>query len=613
MSYFVAIDGEGITEEGIHKYVLLCSSQGNYIKDIDGLSTVNCLAFLCEAGKNAGTKLVGFGISYDVNMMLRDLSRDDLTTLNSGSSVEYCGYVLTYRSRKAFEVKHIDKTITLWDTHGFFQSSFIRALEAYDIPVNKVVEEGKANRSSFTRDELLERMVPYCLQECWDLVKLCNKLAKNFATAGLFLSRFDGAGAAASALLRREGVKKYFGEGVPYEVNLASRHAYFGGRIECIRYGNSESDITTLDINSAYPYAATLLPSLKSGQWYHNNSDIVPSNTLSVVHIKWEFPFNANPFFPFPFRYENGAIVFPNTGEGWYWLPEVKTALNYPVFKRGITIIESYEWVPDSDYKPFSFLHELFQLRLKWKQEGNGAEKALKLAINSLYGKMAQRVGYKTGDFQHIPPYHKLEWAGFITSYTRAELLKCAMQAPKQCISLQTDGVFFEGDITKDLTVQTGDGFGEWGIGIAKGITIVQSGVYWLNTLLDKPIEHYRGFDANSLNRTDILKAWKQRLDTYSAPSTRFITMGTACGSDSEYKLWCKWITADRQLTLRMQDINCKRIDISDTDKPHLRLIRTYATPNLEAGNISHPHVLPWDSSLKQTNEESLQELDVTI
>jgi hypothetical protein len=558
----------------------------------------------------ANKQLVGFGISYDVNMMLGDLSRAEVTSLVKGNTIEYEGFLLTYRTRKEFNVSNKGKRVTLWDVHGFFQSSFIKALQSYGIEVASIVTEGKQKRNQFTQDDITD-MTNYCIRECIDLVKLCDKLDQYLHKAGLRITRYDGAGAAAAALLKKENIKKHYPVGIPLEWDEPCRRAYFGGRIECVRYGNSTSDITTLDINSAYPYAATQLPSMAGGEFiHHEQHGVLPQSVLTIVHIKWNYPFESMPFYPFPFRYRNAAIVFPHAGEGYYWLPEVQEALSHKEFASGITVLDTYEFIPETDERPFEFLNDLFRIRQEWKERGEGAEKALKLAINSVYGKTAQRVGYNL-DSVHIPTYHNLSYAGFITSYTRSLLLRAAMIAPSRLISMQTDGVFIEGKVPTD-GVSVGTGFGQFGIGIARGITIVQSGVYWLDTLLTKTIEHYRGFDANSLDRLAIIRAWKSNELNYYAPSTRFVTMTTAVGSDSEYKLWRKWITSERSLTLRMSDINCKRIDTDDNAHPHLGLISTYASPNMEFGNVSYPHVLPW-SPLPQVDYKVVEEYEASL
>src|SRR5437660_9483876 len=101
-----------------------------------------------------------------------------------------------------------------------------------------------------------------------------------------------------------------------------------------------------------------------------------------------------------------------------------------------IYIHEAWEWIPASSTKPFSFIPDVYAYRQQLIQEGSGAEKALKLAINSLYGKTAQSVGYSTDRNRGKPPYHNMVVAGMTTSKTRAKLMEAAMQKPDSVIML---------------------------------------------------------------------------------------------------------------------------------------------------------------------------------
>src|SRR5205814_2948492 len=53
----------------------------------------------------------------------------------------------------------------------------------------------------------------------------------------------------------------------PEPVRQASRYAYAGGRFEMFRLGRTLGPIYSVDINSAYPFGITRLPSLAGGKW----------------------------------------------------------------------------------------------------------------------------------------------------------------------------------------------------------------------------------------------------------------------------------------------------------------------------------------------------------
>lgn len=664
---FIAWDGEGFDINGVHVYGLLMNSLGDSIDDVGGLSTASCLKMITDvAQQNKNAIHVCYGASYDVNMMLRDVPYTDLVTLYAGEKIEYDRYQLEYRPRKSFIIRRMPEKIserwrlkkskdgkenyekvfesklTLWDVLGFFQGTFVKALTSYDIPADiDAIKAGKAKRGAFTSDELENFIKPYCLKEVQALVLLMEKLHHNLQEAGLKIARWDGAGACASALLKREKIKEHMVE-CPIPVQRAAQHAYSGGRIEPLQYGHYNGPVYHYDINSAYPFAMLSLPSLANGDWMHvmrkPGSSMLNLNfypPFSVWKISWKFP-EEYPLYPFPYRTTSGSILFPPHGKNWVWYPELKAALDtFPNAADYIEIEEAWCFQPKvRTLFPFAFLRDLFTLRAIWKREGNGAEKAMKLAINSVYGKMVQQLGYMVedadGNIKGKPPYHQLEWGGYVTSYTRAQLFEACMQNPLAIISLATDGIYS----TAPLDLPCGKELGQWEYHIHDDMTIVTSGVYWYS---DSGKEHafYRGFDAGTLTRAAIRNAWEKGKHTVNAPSTRFITLGAALlpngGREAQkkrFKEWRSWKTIDRVLSLDMTHV-VKRLERDDYNQsgesreweygtPHDRLLRTrartirflrnevlpfddsYTIESQEVGLLSAPYKLKWENGKEE-------------
>lgn len=73
----------------------------------------------------------------------------------------------------------------------------------------------------------------------------------------------------------------------------------------------------------------------------------------------------------------------------------------------------------------------------------------LKLALNSLYGKLAQRSG--------SGPYHDAAAAGLVTAMTRARLIEAIAYDPEAVVIAATDGVFS----LRPLPLDIGDGLGQ--------------------------------------------------------------------------------------------------------------------------------------------------------
>lgn len=257
-----------------------------------------------------------------------------------------------------------------------------------------------------------------------------------------------------------------------------------------------------------------------------------------------------------------------------------------PVLRGRLTILESWRWNPTCDERPFHFIPPLFEQRRAWKAEGRGAEKVLKLGLNSLYGKCAQHVG---GTDDTPPPWHQLEWAGYTTSATRAMLFTAATQAPDAVVFLATDGIY----ATRALDLPLGKGLGEWDYQRHTGLTVVQSGVYWVDTD-DRVVGYHRGFDPGSIDRAAVLDAWRAGRSSIIARSTRFIGMGQALAGPKQFPRWRQWVASPR--VLQLGPLGTKRMDVERQPAPAVGLVRTAPyDPSIEGlGPMSTPVGLPW-------------------
>ncbi len=624
---FIAWDGEGynapnssaanLAEE--HRYYLMAFSDGKrptFKQDIKGLSTVAALDFL-QRGFDAhpGAIHVIFSGNYDVNMILRDLTPRQLVRLWLRKRVAIEDYRIEYVPRKWFRVDLIDAEAlaagefkwkarnVLWDVVGFFQSSFLDALVKYfgpDYHRLALIEWGKGARQAFTKEDF-QRARKYCGHECAGLVELMDRLRFNLKATQLSVSRWDGAGAVASSLLRREGIKQHQDQTFHSE-NLERGEimwrGYFGGRIEQVGFGKFTGVVHSYDINSAYPFAATQLPTFSEGQWIHHVSGTERlTDRFAIVHVKWRFDEGPNLLYPFPYRTRAGTILFPNEGEGWYWLPEVmaaRSALAMGYLSGSLSELEAWEWQTRLTQRPFDFIPALYEARRAMKEAGEGSEKAVKLGLNSLYGKLAQQVGGRDGK---PPSSQQLEWAGYITSVTRASLFSAMLTNPGGVIQLTTDGIYS----SEPLDVSTGKDIGEWEYKRYAGMISIQSGVY---ALLDEDgaivNEWYRGYGRSIIPFERIVKEWAKH--TGEAPFglaldisvTRFVTLGSALMGGDLWRNWRRWRTASRALNLLPTQ---KRVpfDMQWTKRrnPSKRLMATIAREAdeyLGYGEISAPY-----------------------
>lgn len=590
----VAWDGEGANlDSGEHVYNLLANSNGDYVMDFSGLGTIACFDFFMEHSSDSDINVI-FGGSYDINMILKDVPRENLIQLWDTGKTYWKTYRIIWATRKKFTVQKINennkvaKTFVLWDVIGYFQSSFVVACRRWlgDLDVLVDIQEMKNKRSEF-KSEDIESIVEYNKKECLLLVMLMERLFASLDEAEVQLLRYDGAGSIAAALLKKHSIQNYKGK-IPTDVNRQAQFAYSGGRIEAIKCGTTTkaTNIYRYDINSAYPSACLTLPSYIGAKW---KKELEWDGTYnSLVCVKFHFTKDA-PFYPLWYRSASGSISYPRNGYGVYWGVEVENLFKYHEEGVDFVIEWAYNCTLSNDDKPFTFISNLFELRKKFKAEGSMASESLKLGLNSIYGKLVQQAGYREG---RIPTYHQLLWGGQITAYTRSKLYDAAMQSPTDVISFATDAVF----TTKELVLPCSGELGEWSFDTFTGITIVQAGVYFLDAGTNWQ-EKFRGFDKGSLNREQIVKCWEEGTD-YEARLTRFVGLGSALMA-TDNTIWRTWRTDNRKLDIRPTG---KRIAGTRTDY-HKGLRVTRPVPNITPDTMSQHYSILWIDGEKNSDK----------
>jgi hypothetical protein len=670
---FVVWDGEGYNlikdDPTSHVYWLLCyvesrtGEKGCIEADIGKhLTTNEILKFITTISiKFPHAIHTAFVHSYDVEKWLCDLSEDERELVKRTASSQrykapYREYTICYRPRKEFCLSYpkrdkngrviyktdkktgrdkiVRRSVTIWDIFGFFQEAQTKAIEHWlgkDHSLLKQIAAMKSQRADFIveqRDEIKD----YCYAELHALIELVTKVHEYAKRMGITLTRWDGAGAVAGALMKKNQIKTE-NDTLPKEVEDAARHGYFGGRIELLKFGHYEGTVHHYDINSAYPSHMRNLPSLKGGEWKHFTGDNMPESfdsELVIFHVKWNddvSPYAYKTIYPFPYRTKQNMVYYPAMGEGWYWKPEIDMAIHY--FNDMIEVIECYAFSPANDKRPFSFINELFQLRREMVRNGDGAEKMVKLGLNSLYGKCAQKIGaYDKNDMPTAPAYHNLAYAGYITSATRSQLLMAALQKPESIIMFQTDGIASLEPL--DVAISETKELGKWEHDTFNKLTAVQSGVYW-HDKPDKPDEIYgyiRGFDKidhktglPTLSEEMVLNGWKNNFSLLwkekkiqnegnfgklPAKMTRFLTWRGVAHSKELKKIVGTFHTMNKDLQLGPGTTTKRQLHTKYEDsikktfpKPWETLIDTNAAIPmvLKTGIVmSYPYTRPWDN-----------------
>ncbi len=466
---FVAFDGEGYD----NKYVLLANSLGERLVNPDGLSSFECLTFLAD-GYEISTKRVFFSFGYDVNMILHDLPDDLLELLFKGRMIEWEGFKLHYIPSKIFSVNGYK----YYDVFSFFAISFLNVVKLMlgEERISDELRAGKEARGTFETWNI-DDLIKYNDEELALLVEIMDKLRLAFQEVDIYITEWYGPGAVAKHWLQRYKVQP--DKISDFDLLTALNGAYYGGRFEQMSLGTYKN-VYEYDIHSAYPAVMADMPYFTS---WRETTKFEAMHPYSVWYIEFDlresYEVNQTSYLPLPMRSTDGRICYPLVGRGWYWYSEIKLALQY--FPQGkVTFHRGY--IATGKDRPFEWVRFLYNYRRQLKDAGNLSQYAIKVGLNSLYGKCAQRVGSNA--------YFSLAWAGFITSSTRSKLARAGYDnGSEHIIGFATDALFS----TKKLKLPITDELGDWEESKFDTGLFLQSGIYRLQNNGAKPVDRYRG------------------------------------------------------------------------------------------------------------------------
>lgn len=548
---FRALDGEAVTigrgSSKRHLYVLL-GTDDDAIENPDGLDTVGCFDWIIRQALRREI-LVSFAFNYDVNMIVRDVPRQQLRELwklgECDVDLDGLTYSLEWIPGKLFGISVVDPDTDrrirakVWDCWGFFQASFVRALETWDVDDDTgTIATMKKQRSRFTLD-MRDEIRSYNAAECRLLVELMNRVRDALYAVELRPRSWLGAGSIASALLHKHRIAEQLENRAVRSPTLDEdviMRAYFGGRTEVFRQGCFDEAVA-LDINSAYPSAAVTLPSPR-GKWKRRR-EYMPDEPYAIWRVRWTMD-DDQLVAPFPYRMKR-SIFYPLQGEGWYHACELRAAID--AFGPGpFDVSTGYVFTPADETRPLGFIAEVYEQRRQLKREGNPSEKVLKLGINSVYGKLAQGASRKlTG-----PPFQDYFWAGYITAHTRARMLSAIAASPSP-IAVATDGLIVAG---QEPALDVGPGLGQWERTRYRNLFVAQPGMYYAHASRRR-VKRSRGFFTREIDFPALRRTWledgpdgMQRCKT-----TRFVGLGTAL-LRNDFDVWRTWETGVRKLSL---------------------------------------------------------------
>lgn len=374
--------------------------------------------------------------------------------------------------------------VTLLDSSNFFPGLSIEkighhlGIEKLPMPDFLFFSLGKERNISLTSAQK-EQLMEYCLRDA----EIAYRAMVLFQT---LLNELGGElkstlASSAMDLFRKRFLNEEFY--TPYEFrNEYSRNGYYGGRTENFVRGWWEN-VKIYDINSAYPYVMKhfYYPHPNYLKWNSQNPDLsIIMDYEGISEVEIEIPFIDPPLLIS--RYKRYSIFPYGRLRGFWTHAELREAVKY-----GAKIRTIFSSLYSTHFcNPFvTYVDTLYALRQEYKRKGHFFELILKILMNSLYGKFAQRADGQLrkwvkvdenieelpegsdieviGDEEFIPmpldfgqaPYVNVLWAAYVTAYVRLELYKHILTVWPDIYYCDTDSIH------TTRTLQTGNNLGE--------------------------------------------------------------------------------------------------------------------------------------------------------
>ncbi|MCD6263144.1 hypothetical protein J7L60_01870 [Candidatus Bathyarchaeota archaeon] len=476
----VAFDTE--TEDGYVR--LVCSSEGEYlwVEDPEDL-----MRFLARR-KYEGKLLWFWNLKYDAEAIIKTLrlSPDEMRRLLRGEEVEWKGWRMRYLARRCLKISRGHRTWTFYDLCQFYGHR----------KLSEAAKEIGEEKIEFPMDELAEHLgrrsdevLRYCLKDAEIAGKLADRLVLALFSLGFRPKTYTSFAAIAADHLRQSGARWRPVQGHPSWALEFAYRSYRGGWIEAIRRGRMEK-VYQVDLNSAYAWAISTLPSMLRGCWVRDRGEPSPDFDgvafcrCEVTMSSWLHSFAYKPV-------KGGVNLYPlGSWETYLTWDEVRF-----IREHNLGEVEVKEYVAFMDLKPEypfrKWVEELYGKRKALEKRGCEFEaKIIKQVLASLYGKFIER--NKHGEEWETGPLFNPIYASLVTARVRLKVLEAALKVAKDVVMVATDSLFVKS--LPDL--QYGDGLGEWRVKDEGEILVLGAGMFTLRGRDGKTTKK-RGFPSD--------------------------------------------------------------------------------------------------------------------
>jgi hypothetical protein len=507
---------------------LIADSDGRH-KIVKSLEDV--FGFLCNRRSSYSTIGFFFNLEFDSNAIIKYLPNDSKRLLAASNRIEYDGMRLEIIPRKLLRLslkgqtvdgKDKYKSFSFYDISQFYQiGSLSKTFEkVFKTPYTKLLDAS----GGFDYCDMNPQVIQYCIEDS----VACQRLAQHFYGACQAIapvSRFFSPASLGRVFYRARMKHPYRFR--PSKLQQMALFAYQGGRIEVMQRGYFR-ECYNYDINSAYPSIQSDLKGFGPKNVYGKEYE------PDAVHGFYKIRCSIHDVIvsPLKYRLKNGLIIYPTGSdiEAYVSKCELETLMRHGF---DFSILEACHNF-GSEERPFEYMKELYDMRMKYKKEGSPLQLPLKLGLNSSYGILIERqkkcftedYDFNKCQDKEVELYNDCgvakilnyswkagaffnpAWAAEITASIRCKLYEDGIRYEKHILKFSTDCI----SLSCRAKLDFGSRLGQYGDSERYEGLIVGNGVYTFKNETEK-ITKFRSFGKEDIieiaNENKSLSRWE--------------------------------------------------------------------------------------------------------
>lgn len=416
---------------------------------------------------HAHDKNAFYNLKFDFSVILKNfINEDNGQSVRQQKELKIGNYYITFVDRKYFSLRLGHKqTKYFYDFMQFFNDngkllSLNEASKKYlnltKIDENLDIDREKIGKEKGYYEANREKIIKYCMYDAFLVKKLAELRVKEFTNfLGIEPKHFISPASISKAYLdlRHKNEKYAFArliKQLPVDLQKTAfdyiTACYHGGIFADFLIGKVEN-VSDYDINSAYPFYISQLKSI-DGATISYTDRFISDSDYGFYKVKMKFTEDLL----FPFRQENGIIIFPKSVNyviNYLTTPEI---LYLKENGHDIKIIDGFV-ISDCYENAFIDFKDLYEKRQKAKKDGNSSlQYVLKLILNATYGCFAE-------NRHRLTQYSNMVYASYITALTRIQIMNKIKEIQSKggiIVSVRTDSIIYANNVDLDESNEIG-------------------------------------------------------------------------------------------------------------------------------------------------------------